>query len=307
MILILGSDKDTHASHIACKLQEKKEDYIFLDTYEYPDNVLLNWYADSENVGCIKINGRKINFSDIKSVYWRNFNGIKYENINSDEEDSAFVSSMVYRERKSALYSLFSSLNTNWVNSMNAFELHQKKAYAAYILSQNGIRVPNTLITNDKDYVYDFFEKNNKNIICKPVLGGAYTEKITEKTLTNERLELLKKSPVQFQEFIDGVDIRVYAYKDNIYAVRIEAQTVDFREDAGAKLIPVELDESVKKDCMKVMKLLDLKYSGIDIRLNNKGEYVFIEANPAPMFMYAEQMTGYPLTEELLNLLLKNT
>lgn len=302
MIIILGYKEEEHAKHVAKHLENIKEEYSFLDTAEYPYNVLFSWNADSENIGSITIGDKKINFSDIKSVYWRNFSGIKYEII-KDGDNTDFLSKMVYRERKSALNSLFYSLKANWINSMNAFELHKKKPYLTNLLKKNNIRVPRTLITNDKDSVIEFFSANNEEIILKPVRGGAYTQKITKDDFTKEKLSKLIVSPVQFQEYIDGTDIRVYVYKDDIYAVEIQTDTIDFRTDINAKLIPIELPEKVKQDCLKVMKICDLKYSGIDIRLNSKNEYVFIEANPAPMFINVEKETGYPLTQALINLL----
>ena len=47
----------------------------------------------------------------------------------ADAENTEFLSRMVERERRSALHSLFYSLDINWVNSMNAFDLHKKKAF----------------------------------------------------------------------------------------------------------------------------------------------------------------------------------
>jgi glutathione synthase/RimK-type ligase-like ATP-grasp enzyme len=43
--------------------------------------------------------------------------------------------------------------------------------------------------------------------------------------------------------------------------------------------------------------------SGIDVRRTSEGEYVFLEANPAPMFMHFERMTGYPVSDRLAKLL----
>ena len=52
------------------------------------------------------------------------------------------------------------------------------------------------------------------------------------------------------------------------------------------------------------MEILKLKYSGIDIRLNKNGEYVFIEANPAPMFIFIDRITKYPLIDSLIDMLI---
>ncbi len=302
MIVILGTENEAHSRHVANVLKQKKEDYIFFNTQKYPNEALIAWYATGYNEGTITISNKKLNLSDIKGIYWRNFYDVRHE-VFQDGNNTEFLSRMIERERRSALHSLFYSLDLNWVNSMNAFDLHKKKAYLTNQFMKNGIRVPKTLITNDKDELINFYEESNKKIIFKPVLGGAYTQKVSDELLTKEYLDKLKIAPVQFQEFIDGVDIRVYAYKDKLYAARIEASTIDFREDASSKLIPIEIPQNIKDDCLKMMKIADLKYSGIDIRLKNDGEYVFIEANPAPMFIHAEKVTGFPLTDELINLL----
>lgn len=303
MIIILGVDYEDHAKHVAKTLKEKGHDYIIFDTRKYPLESSINWIPTDNNKGYVKIDNKKINFSDIQGVYWRNFSDISYQEI-EDAENTEFLSRMVERERRSALHSLFYSLDINWVNSMNAFDLHKKKAFLTSQFKKNGIRVPKTLITNDKEGFLKFYEENNKKLIYKPILGGSYTQFVKEEHITEEYLQRLQISPVQFQEFIDGVDIRVYAYGRNIYALQIDSETVDFREDANAKLTPIELPENVKNDCFKMMEIAGLKYSGIDIRLNKEGEYVFLEANPAPMFIYAEKKTGFPLTQELINLLI---
>ena len=220
MILILGDNNDAHSALVADILKSKKEDFCFLDTRLYPENILIKWNPDENNEGYLKIKNKKINFKDIKSVYWRNFNGIKFERINND----AYLTDMIYRERKSALFSLFYSLKTNWCNSVEAFEIHQKKAYALHLMKENNIRIPRTLVTNDKNSIKEFFEQNNGEIIVKPVLGGAYTEKLTKRALTKSRLETLYKVPAKFQEYIDGEDVRVYVYKNGIYALKINSK-----------------------------------------------------------------------------------
>jgi glutathione synthase/RimK-type ligase-like ATP-grasp enzyme len=47
-----------------------------------------------------------------------------------------------------------------------------------------------------------------------------------------------------------------------------------------------------------------LIFSGIDIRRTPAGEYVFLEGNPSPMFSYFEKVTGYPISDRLVDLLL---
>ena len=305
-ILVIGSNEEDHSRWIHDKLIERGEDALYFDSRKYPDSISLNWSPNRlKELSYIKIDDRKINLTDIQGVYWRWFYGVLFRKI-EDGANTEFLSNMVYRELQSSLNSLFMAFDScNWVNSREAVELHKNKAFQTNILSKNNIRIPNTLITSDPDGVREFYEQNSKNVIYKPVLGGAYTRKMKEEDFSKENLEALKASPVQFQEFVDGTDIRVYAFEDGIYAAQMHADTIDFREDNKTKLVNVELPASVQEDCKKVLKLLSLTYSGIDIRKNSNGEYVFIEANPAPMFIYFEKTTGYPITESLINALLK--
>ena len=98
------------------------------------------------------------------------------------------------------------------------------------------------------------------------------------------------------------MDIRVFAFESGeIFPAKIAAKSVDFREDTSAKIEPVILPDKVCEDCIKILKLFGLKYSGIDIRLTPEGEYVFIEANPAPMFIHFENVTGFPISDTLIS------
>ena len=79
---------------------------------------------------------------------------------------------------------------------------------------------------------------------------------------------------------------------------------LDFRRDPNAKINPIDLPSAVAKDCFSLAKTLGLVFSGIDIRRTPNGEYVFLEGNPSPMFIYFEKVTGYPISDRLVDLLL---
>ena len=299
MFFVIGSDEETHSKYMYDTMQKKGYDVEYFDTRKYPKDIQINFQPEI-NDGCFKINSRKILFKDIQGFYWRWYYGVM-----SGKTDDDYVNNIIYRERLSALTSIFQSIKCNWVNSYTAIELHKSKSYQLNIMAQNNIRIPKTLITNDKEELIKFYETHNKNVIYKPVLGGALTEKLKETDLTSENLNRLIVSPIQVQEYIDSTDIRVFASQDNVFAAEIRANTLDFRGDDSAEIIPVNLPKNIENDCKKVLKCLSLTYSGIDIRRSNNGEYVFLEANPAPMFIHFEKKTGYPITEMLINLLTK--
>ena len=304
MILVIGSKEEVHANYIYEKLKQNKEDVAFFDTRRAPNNLTISWNPSDREFkrGYFNIEGEKISFSDIKSVYWRNHYGYSQPFAKGDAQ----LAYLLQREIESAFNSVFLSSDWLWCNPLSAIELHRKKTHQLNLMAKNGIRVPNTLITNNIEDIENFFEENNDKVIYKPVLGGASTQAISRKDLKDEHLSTLKNSPVQFQEMIEGVDIRVYVVGNEIFPAEIRANTLDFRDDKSAKIVPVELPDDIKESCLKIMPLFNLNYSGMDLRKTPQGEYVFIEANPAPMFIHFEKESGYPISDTLIKLLKRN-
>ena len=304
MLLIIGSNEEYHAKFIYEKAKSKGIKVEYLDTRKYPDELFITYSPnDIYNGSYLKINNKKVFIKDIKGVYWRWTYGIKYQEFDTG---GANKSAIVQKECKSALDSLFyATKETNWLNPLTAIEMHRSKPYQLNLMTKNNIRIPKTLITNDVDAMRQFYEQNDKNIIYKPVSGGAYTKKMTDEDFIDSKVRNLKYCPVQLQECVDGVDVRVYAFKNNIFAAEIQSSTLDFREDKKAPIVPIELPSDIVDNCKKVLELMHLNYSGIDIRRKENGEYVFIEANPAPMFTYFEKISKYPISDTLIKELMK--
>jgi RimK-like ATP-grasp domain len=306
MILIIGSQDESHSLFMHDALHAKGEEVHYFDTRKIGVD-FFGFFYPSENSfqGAIKLNNLRIPLNAVKSVYWRHHYGINTTPASDslDDKNNAWITG---REFNSFVDSIFRSLDCLWVNSANAINMHKAKAFQLNLMAKNNIRVPKTLITNDRHELEYFVKNSNSELIFKPVLGGAATERLSVDLLSDERLNLLKNSPVQFQELIEGVDIRVYGVEDKLFSAEIIANTIDFREDSNAKIVPTDIPEKVKYDCLKIMELFDLKFTAIDIKYNKKkDDYVFIEANPSPMFMFFQEQTGFPISDSLVNLLIK--
>lgn len=300
-IMIIGSEEEYHARYIYDRLQERGTSCFYLDTRTFPTSLQLSLSPNQGGAdGCIITpEGQKIVLSDIQTVYWRYHHGIEVSpNIPTE------VSGIVYREIESAIGSLFRNMtHTLWVNPASAIERHRYKTHQLALMAQAGIPIPDTLVGNDGDAVMAFFDKHDGNVIYKPVAGGAHTAKLTREDLTPERIQELSVSPVQFQEMIPGVDVRVYGIGEELFAAEIQAGTLDFRDNPDAPIVPVSIPDEVATHCLKIMDLFEYKFTGIDLRHTPDGRYVFLEANPSPMFVHFANVTGYPIVEKLLELL----
>jgi hypothetical protein len=77
MILIIGAPDEAHSKYIYDKLIEKDEKPVYFNTKKIPNELMISWNSSEKDFlkGYFLIEGNKVYFSDIKSVYWRNHFG----------------------------------------------------------------------------------------------------------------------------------------------------------------------------------------------------------------------------------------
>ena len=298
-ILILGNSTDAHAVCVKDALTQAGAKVDYFDTHLFPTHLRISWQPDTQAGWLTLPEGGQLNLQDIHSVFWRNFCGVRVPSLkDSNQQRVAFNDSM------STLRVLMQATPARWINSWQAYQFHKEKPLQLSRVKQMGVAIPATLISNDPKRVTEFVGNRDK-VIFKPVYGGAYTQSITESHLEPQRLQqVLSISPITIQEYIPGTNIRSYVLADSVYTAEIRSNFLDFREDAEAELIPLELPESVRQQSLAITKALKLEWTALDWRLKPTGEYVFLEANPSPMFLHFEKQTGFPITKKLVELLL---
>lgn len=296
MILILGDPQDEHARHIAAELETRAGDVEFLHSEDFPANIQLNWRPDRTGMLTLA-NGRPIDTSEIQSVYWRNFGA-----FSASELPNAGQAHIAMNDARSLFESFLIDLPARWVNGWKGFQLHQNKPAAFAKVAAQGVRVPETIWTNDPEHVRAFAAR--MPCIIKPVQGGAHTEPVTPELLSDENLQNLRHAPITLQEAIEGDDVRVFVVGDEVYACEIGSDELDFRNDANPDIRAIELTDDMQATCQSVAASLELCWAGIDFRRTNDGEFVFFEANPSSMFLGFEQRANLPITQALCRLLL---
>lgn len=215
------------------------------------------------------------------------------------------------REHRSFLVAWLLALGHRGVPVLNPPEHGiglQYKPVELELARQEGLKTPRTLITNDPERVRAFAAEVPE-VVYKPAFGGSECRVLGEKEMA--QLELLKASPVTFQECIRGKSIRVMVVDGKVVsAVRLMSDYLDYRSDPdySAGKTPyetVELPERLLNAAVRVIERYGLYFSGIDFIETAEGEYVFLEANASPMYMDIESRAQHPITAELCAALLK--
>lgn len=296
-ILILGGSEDEHATFMLGELRKRERDVELLDSRWFPQTLGIAFDPGREAWSLRLPTGRRIDGRQVKSVYWRCYNGVGAADLPDAEQ--GYIAA---NDARGLFESLLIRLPTRWVNGWNAFKLHQTKPVQLAMVSHLGVRVPATVLTNDAESVRAFAAKQS-SCIFKPVQGGAHTRTVTPAHLTDENLKNLAYAPVTLQEEIPGTNIRAFVAGKRVLACEVDAPTLDFRDTADPRIVAHELPPAWEDACRRIACALELRWTGIDLRLTQQGEYVFLEANPSPMFLGFESRCGLPLTEALAELL----
>ena len=215
------------------------------------------------------------------------------------DEEQAYIS---HNDSRGLFESLLIRLKTRWVNGWDAYQLHQTKPAALAMAAELGVPVPDTVLTNDPDGLIQFIDRHS-HCIFKPVQGGAHTRRLELRHLADESLENLQYAPVTLQQEIEGTDVRVFVADEQVFACEVRTETIDFRDDPDPEIVAVDLPDEIAERSIQIARRLHLLWTGIDYRRTDDGRYVFLEANPSPMFIGFENRTGLPLTEALAEIL----
>jgi hypothetical protein len=184
------------------------------------------------------------------------------------------------------------------VNRVAPMGSNSSKPYQAQLIRRYGFEAPETLITNDPDQVREFRDRH-RQIIYKSISGvRSIVQKLGDEDLP--RLASLRWCPTQFQQFVEGFDVRVHTIDDKVMATLITSSATDYRYATtqvgkSAELTATELSDDVSENCVRLARGLGLAFAGIDLKFAPDGRVFCFEVNPCPGYTYFEANSGQPI------------
>ncbi|MBY0229034.1 MAG: hypothetical protein K2W96_07135 [Gemmataceae bacterium] len=296
-ILILGGHDDDHAAFLLSHLDSLGHDAEMLDSRWFPSDLRLAFDPSSGGWHVNLPTGRALAPGEISAVYWRCYN--LFDDPSLPDAGQSYIAG---NDARGLFESFLISLPARWVNGWDAFALHQTKPVQLARVAALGVPIPPTLLGNDPLRVKEFAAAHPR-CIFKPVQGGAHTRRLTPNHLNDRNLKNLAVSPVTLQEEVPGTNIRAFVAGERVLACDVRSEHVDFRDTDDPMIHRHELPPEVAAQSLRIARELKLLWTGIDYRLTPEGRYVFLEANPSPMFLGFEARSGLPLTESLVKLL----
>jgi glutathione synthase/RimK-type ligase-like ATP-grasp enzyme len=174
--------------------------------------------------------------------------------------------------------------------------------------------VPRTRITSDPDAARAFVRDHGVGRTVFKTFSATHqvwreTRLVREAEL--DMLDAVRVAPVIFQEYVEAeADLRVTIVGERIFPAAIDSRgtdyPVDFRMSLGqATTTATELPAEVEAGLRALMARLGLVYGAVDLRRTPAGEHVFLEVNTAGEFLFIEQRTGQPITQAMVDWLVR--
>jgi hypothetical protein len=287
-ILLIGSLRSENIQLLVNHCQRYQQAYICLDTQVFFDNNAM--FIDNKNELLLNVDNLIYPIKHFKGIFW--------DSISLPHGDN--VTQLNF---SSWLQVFFNQRHPNWCNSWDAFQFHKTKPLQLELAKRLGAKVPDSFFGNDVKSAYKFIERYSRCIV-KPIHGGKHTRLIGLDDLAEIEQEL-QKQPLTIQKYIEGTNVRTYVVGTVLFSAIIESDSIDFRQDDAIKLMPIVLPKHIEKLAFTIMQSFHMQWTAIDWRRTCTGEYVFLEANPAPRFAEFERLTHYPISEYLFKLLTK--
>jgi glutathione synthase/RimK-type ligase-like ATP-grasp enzyme len=298
MILLCGIPSESPLAMVARALDALGADYRVLNQRKVAD-LDIAWQIDGAGIaGTLRLEDT-LRLTDIGAVYFRLMDDRILPELEGEPEGSP--ARRHARGFHDALLRWLEVAPGRIVNRAEPQGSNGSKPYQAQLIQHYGLRVPETLITNDPDAVLTF-QREHGTLIYKSMSGvRSIVHALGPDDLA--RLDLIRWCPVQFQALVPGIDVRAHVVDREVHATEIISDIIDYRyarrAGGSAELRATELAPETADKCIALARGLGLPFAGIDLKITPDGEVFCFEVNPCPAFSFYEANTGQPIAASL--------
>jgi hypothetical protein len=304
MILIVSPRTDVHALCVAQDLEKMGKPFRFVDSSRLTSEGRLQFRAGRHSGSTWTCtDGQPVALEEVDTVWHR-------RRFLPPVAARLPVSDRQYFEREwtEMIAGVFASLDGAWFVNDPARHTAAVKPLQLRLAEQLGLRIPDTLITNDPIAAAAFVDRHGQRVVHKTLAPPRHRFLATKKWSVSDRdaLDDLVLAPTIFQEIVtDCRELRVTVIGDQLFAAEFRPAVglIDGRLDLETPYRPHTLPDDLSRRLLALVRQLGLVFSTLDMKLTDDGEYVFLELNPMGQYLYIEILAGLPLTAAMAELL----
>lgn len=307
MILLATNRRDVTTDFVVLELERRGIRFFRLNTEDIHTYRAVLPNGDPRQLR-LRGKDRELHLSEVSTAYYRRPMPPEFG------DHAPATADYLQAEWSAMLRTIWNALDGRWLNCPFAILRAEDKPRQLKIAQQSGLRVPETLVTNDPDYLLPFAKRGE--VVAKPLRHALiedgdkgqviFTSRIA--SLTKADMNSIERAPVIFQDEVHKqFDVRAIVVDDQVFATAIESQmhrdtSVDWRKGVRTDLVhrSIALPNDIERACITVTRALGLRYSAIDLVEDTEGQHWFLEANPNGQWAWIEQRTGAPISSAIV-------
>lgn len=310
MILILGENEDNITDKVCSYLNYYQEPYLRINKSE-TENIINHILFLDERIEIQFIyNNKQYFLNDFKSIWCRRGRFHTSSYVTKDIFFDSEIKNHFGREKITFINYIYHYIDNNQsIVLNNPLRYEVNKLQSLTVANECGLKIPPTLITNSEIDLQLFpFRRVITKTIQDNLVGlknGKYITDIGTKNLdVNEIKESFFYSKFQ-KEIEKKYELRIF-YLDGYFYSLAYYFNKDIKEIDSRKLdrkqiryVPFNLPEEVKNKLAVFMKTMKLESGSIDVIVDNKDDFYFLEVNPIGQFDFLNAFGNFNIEKEI--------
>jgi ATP-GRASP peptide maturase of grasp-with-spasm system len=322
MVLVFSEAFDMSTDEVCDWISHFGESFTRINGSAFSKNTDTFSYAltciDNKPDFSFVINGAAVNAQDISAIWFRRDEAVAepaaFRNINDAPLRAKLGAHAVRELARNKEYFYYVLLDKPHLG--NHLKKEVNKFAALMTAAKNGLRIPDTILSNDMAQQDGFLAEREciiKSVRDTDFFTAGSKEVFVSYTNTVRREELQDDGfPSLIQQKIDKeIEIRIFYLKGTCYAMAIFSQldaktAVDFRKYNYKKpnrYVPYQLPLPISTAVIRTMQDLNLDTGSIDLIKAGDGSFYFLEVNPVGQFGMTSKPCNYYIEKDIARIL----
>jgi hypothetical protein len=308
-VLIVTNEQDVGADFVVRELDDRGVHVVRLNSERSPD-----WQLSLQPGGSWQVRSptRRLHSDACSGVWWRR------PEVPAPLPGTEPAAEAIADQWGAFLAALATVPGPTWVSPPSAIRVAEDKAFQLHRARSAGFLVPDTLWSNDIAAVRAFTADRSSQVVVKSVATAWWEAEGHGRFVFASVVDFdslpprgrLATAPLCFQQRVHPkrdvrvtvVDTAAFAAVRDVCAASAANEPLDWRRASQHDWRPHDLPTGVARACCELVAGLGLRFSGIDLALDDDGRYWFLELNPNGEWGWL-QRSGLPIAETLADTL----
>lgn len=317
MLFILSRNRDTSTNNVLKWLNYYSVPYERINFADFiRKNISLSLELSEECGRILRIGNNVYNEEDIKNsfVWYRKGDVFTLDDADQFLIENKNILSHV-KEEYNALFLSFVSIlkDATWLCDSKFRDIN--KLDILIKAQQCGLHIPNTIITNRKEYITRACEGDT---ITKCIDSGLSIELpdgnvylLSTNKFTKEHFKELPDRffPSTLQSYVTKkYELRIFFIGNKYFSTAIFSQKyklteIDFRLSVAGtdqcRMVPYSLPDEIREKLIELMDMINLNTGSIDMIVTPDKKYFFLEVNPYGQYGWHDNLCNFEIDKEI--------